>query len=520
MPPAPETADSGPRSGRGEAGTPARFPGTVGTTTSREITARLESAGLAPRWIGEPPETLAGVADDSRRVERDDLFCAVPGFRVDGHDFVERAFRAGAAAALVERALPAAGGPLLRVRDARRGTAVAASVFHGDPGSTLGVFGVTGTNGKTTTVWILRHLLNPGEDAASIGTLGIVGPDGRRRSGELTTPGPVDLARALAALRDRGARRVALEVSSHALDQRRVDGIEFKGMVFTNLSREHLDYHSDMDAYRRAKLRAETLVRAEGVCAVDAGEPAWEGVGAGRRRVTYGPDPDAEVRAEDLELRRSGSRWRLVAGEDSAEVTFPLPGEFNVRNALGAAAIALVEGGTVGGVAERLSSTPQVPGRMEVLARRPALIVRDYAHTPDALERALGQLAPEKGRLVVVFGCGGDRDPGKRPLMGRVAGRLADLALITTDNPRSEDPAEIAARVVEGMEAGRGGRAGEHEVVLDRREAIARALERAGPGDVVLLAGKGHETYQILGDRREPFDEAEIVSELLGEGAP
>ena len=478
------------------------------------IVERLDRAGLSPVWKGEPPSSFRAVTDDSREVREGDLFCAVPGLRVDGHDFLSAAARMGASAAVVERPDASVGLPQLVVDDTRLALALLASVFAGEPSRSVRVAGVTGTNGKTTTVWFLRHLFASRGRAASIGTLGVIGPDGERRSGELTTPGPVTLARELAELRDEGVERVAMEVSSHALDQRRVDGVDFAALLYTNLSREHLDYHRDMEAYRAAKRRAVELLREGGLLAVNRDDPAWEGLEApSARRVTFGADPGADVRAVGTRPVRGGTRFTLEHDGSSASVILPMPGTFNVENALGAAALVLAEGATVEEVAGALSAVPQIPGRMEVLHRDAALVVRDYAHTPDALQRAIETLRPEEGRLTLVFGCGGDRDPGKRPAMGRVAAAGAARVLVTTDNPRSEDPAAIADEVVSGMEGG------DHEVVLDRREAIARALEGADEGDVVLLAGKGHETYQVVGEEKRPFDEARIVAELLGEGA-
>lgn len=447
------------------------------------IERRLTRRGLAGRWVGSPPEVLAGIADDSRRVSHGELFCAIPGTRLDGRDFLEAAHGSGAAAAVVERPDPSCSLPQLVVPDVRAAASHLASLFHGDPGEALDAVGVTGTNGKTTTVWLLRHLLGARHPAASIGTLGVIRPDGRREAGALTTPGPVELMERLADLRDGGAGYVALEISSHALDQHRTDGLALAAGVFTNLSREHLDYHVDMDSYRRAKLRMASLVRPGGVCVVNADEPAWSELEPGEaRRLTFGVSDAADVRAVDIEHSLGGSRWTMTYQGGRVPVELPLPGGFNIYNALGAAAAAV------------------------------ALVLRDYAHTPVAFERVLDALRPEDGRLLLVFGCGGDRDAGKRPLMGHVAAERADLVFLTTDNPRSEDPAEIVREIERGMNGA------PHRVVMDRREAIAAALAEARPGDVVLLAGKGHETYQVLGERREPFDEAGIVAELTGAG--
>ncbi len=428
---------------------------------------------------------------------------------MDGHAFVGAAARAGAAAAVVERVVPVEI-PQLVIPDARAAVAHLGDLFAGDPARDLELVGITGTNGKSTTAWLVRWLLAGLRKAGSVGTLGVVGPDGGIRPGALTTPDPIELAAILAELRDAGVRTVALEASSHALDQRRLDALTFSAAAFTSFGREHLEYHADLAAYRQAKLRLLDLLGDGGVCVVNADEPAWRDVRFPRgRTLTCGLDAGAEVRAEDLELEPGRSRFRLVTPAGTAEVVLPLPAEFNVQNALAAAAVALGLGVPAAEIAARLASAPPVPGRMEILRREPTLVFRDYAHTPDAYERVLATLrAIVSGRLIAVFGCGGDRDPGKRPLMGEVATRIADLTIVTTDNPRHEDPAEICRQVVAGLEPGR------HRVVLDRREAIAAALAASEPGDAVVLLGKGHETYQIVGDRKIPFDEAAIVAEL------
>jgi len=442
-----------------------------------------------------------------------DLFCAVRGARADGHDFLSAARAAGAAAAVVERAGDAVGVPRLVVSDTRAASAHLAALFAGDPARRLHVVGITGTNGKTTTAVLVRHLLSELGPAAALGTLGVIGPDGIRSEGRLTTPDPIELAGRLRELVAAGVRYLGMEVSSHALVQRRVEAVPFAAALFTNLTRDHLDYHADMEEYRDAKLRLLSLLRPGGTAIFNADEPAWERAGLDRSPVRFGTSPAADVRALDLELGPAGSIWTLATPEGSAPVRLPLLGAFNVANALGAAAAARAAGMSTAAIADALSRAPQVPGRMEVLARSPSLVVRDYAHTPDALERALEALRPiVAGRLVVVFGAGGDRDPGKRPLMGRIATRGADLAIVTSDNPRTEDPDAIVRAIVAGLEPGG------WEPIVDRRAAIARALSVAGPGDAVLLAGKGHEAYQEVDGERRPFDEAVIVSEILAGG--
>jgi UDP-N-acetylmuramoyl-L-alanyl-D-glutamate--2,6-diaminopimelate ligase len=478
--------------------------------SSEAVEKRLLCRGMSPRWQSDPPAGFAGLALDSRTVGSGDLFCAIPGTVVDGHEYVAQAASSGAAAAVVERVVHDVPIPQLVVTDTHAAATHLASLFTGDPGLGMRLIGITGTNGKTTTAWLARYLLADLESTAAIGTLGSVDPAGRVHPGQLTTPGPLELMETLAALSADGVETVAMEVSSHALDQRRVDGLRFDAVAFTSFSREHLEYHPDLAHYLEAKLRIVELLEPEGLCVVNADEPAWESLDTGSiRRVSYGFSADADVRAEEPRFGPDGSDWLLVTGSGTARVHLPLPGRFNVQNALAAAAIALEAGLVPTRVAELLSAAPSVTGRMEVLQTEPVLVLRDYAHTPDSYERVLGSLREDtSGKLFVVFGCGGDRDRGKRPLMGEIATRYADLTIVTTDNPRSEDPAAIAEEIVADRDPDR------WEIVLDRRAAIARALELGGRGDVVVLLGKGHETYQVIGRERIPFDEAAIVAEL------
>jgi UDP-N-acetylmuramoyl-L-alanyl-D-glutamate--2,6-diaminopimelate ligase len=485
--------------------------------TLQAVTDALRDAGLLARVRGTLPDRVSALTDDSRAVRPGALFVAVRGAERDGHDFLESATGAGAAVAIVDdparTTLPA-----IVVTDTRRAASLAAAAFHGFPARALRLVGVTGTNGKTTTVGMLRHLLDaPDARAASIGTLGVlVGSEGATMPGGsgLTTPGPVELQRVLRELVDAGVRTVAMETSSHALHQHRVDTLRFAAAVFTNLTRDHLDYHGTMEAYFAAKAMLVGLLTDDGVSVTNADDRAWDALPHSPRRVRFGFDAAADVRAEDVRFMPRGSEWTLVAGTERRDITLPLIGDFNVANALAAAAAAWSLGLSAQRIAERLCSMPQVPGRLEIISEQP-VVLRDYAHTPDALERALHAVRPfATNRLVVVFGCGGDRDRGKRPEMGRIAQRDADLAIVTSDNPRTEDPERILDDIEAGMTAGA------HERVEDRRSAIARAIALAGDGDVVLLAGKGHETYQVRGTVKYPFDEREIVGEILRESAP
>ncbi len=483
------------------------------TITRAQVERRLARAGLKPRWRGAPPASFASLRSDSRSVSSGDLFCAIPGTQVDGHTFVGAAERAGAVAAVVEK-VSDVGLAQLVVTDALAAVAQLSALFAGDPGTSLQLIGITGTNGKSTTAWLTRWLLADAKPAGALGTLGAVSVDGDVGAPSLTTPDPIHLAAALADLRADGAEAVALEVSSHALDQRRAAGLVFDAVAFTSFSREHLEYHPNLQAYRAAKLRLLDLLAPGGVCAVNDDEPAWKGIAPeGALTLRYGLQPTADVRAEDLELSADGSRFRLCMAEDSEAVSLPLPALFNVHNALAAASVAVGLGLSLERVAARLSTAPAVPGRMEVLARDPVLVIRDFAHNPDSCERALATLQSiASGRLIAVLGCGGDRDPGKRPLMGEILTRFADVAIVTSDNPRSEDPAEICRQMVQGLDPT------SYIIVIDRRQAIRRAIAEAQESDVVVLLGKGHETYQIIGGETFPFDETEIVADLLAGG--
>jgi UDP-N-acetylmuramoyl-L-alanyl-D-glutamate--2,6-diaminopimelate ligase len=479
------------------------------------IARALDEAELLIERRGALPAVVSGVADDSRNVRPGGLFIAVRGTERDGHEFLDNAEKAGAAAAIVEdpsrTTLPS-----LVVREGRRAAAIAAAAAYGWPTRQLHLVGVTGTNGKTTTVNMLRHLLDDRTiRSASIGTLGVlIGSEGRELGAEagggLTTPGPVELQRVFRALVDARVGRVAMEVSSHALHQHRVEGVGFDVVTFTNLTRDHLDYHGSMDEYLRAKARLLSHLLPHGTVVYNLDDAAWKELRTDRRRVAFSERVPAEVHAKNVAFSASGTEWTLVLNEDTVHVRLPLIGNFNIANALAAAASAYALGMPANRIAERLTSMPQVPGRLEVLHDHPT-VLRDYSHTPDSLERALDALRPfTRGRLIAVFGCGGDRDRGKRPLMGAIAESHADFVIVTSDNPRTEDPERILDEIEAGMTRDN------RERIEDRRQAIARALEIAGPEDVVILAGKGHETYQVRGTTKYPFDEKQIVEELAG----
>nr|MDQ2668136.1 UDP-N-acetylmuramoyl-L-alanyl-D-glutamate--2,6-diaminopimelate ligase [Gemmatimonadota bacterium] len=450
------------------------------------IATALRHAGLLSGTNGALPQSIESITDDSRAVAAGALFLAVRGSERDGHEYLDRAASSGAVLAVVDDP-SRCGLPSLVVSDSRRAAAVAAAAFYGEPAKELRLVGVTGTNGKTTTVGMLRHLLDePNARCASIGTLGVlIGSEGAPLDGGggLTTPGPVELQRLLRTLHDSGVRTVAMETSSHALHQGRAEGLRFQAAVFTNLTRDHLDYHQTMDAYLAAKAMLVPLIASDGAAIINADDTAWSALPKAARTVTFGLNGDADVRAANIHYGPRGSEWDLIVDAQHLEdgivarypVTLPLIGDFNIANALGAAAAAWCTGMSPDEIARRLSTMPQVLGRLEIIHDDPA-VLRDYAHTPDALTRALDAVRPfTTGRLIVVVGCGGDRDKGKRPEMGRIAESHADVVYVTSDNPRTEDPEHIIDDIEAGMQK-------PHERVENRRAAIARAIHSAVKG--------------------------------------
>ena len=457
---------------------------------------------------GDPASAeIVAVAQNAEAVVPGTLFCCVPGSRADGHDFAPQAVAAGAVALLVQRFVDL-DVPQVVVDDVRAAMARVAAALYDHPSSRLAVVGVTGTNGKTTTTHFLRAVLEAdGRRAAVIGTLSGGAPGAGGRSGPGTTPASPDLQAHLGELAAVGFEAVAMEVSSHALVQHRVDAILFAVAVFTNLSPDHLDFHGTMDDYFAAKASLFQADRAR-VGVINADDP-W-----GRRLLEVArlpTRPFSLAEAVGVQLDRAGSSF-LWQGE---AVRLRLAGMVNVANALAAAAAARELGVEAPAVAAGLSNLAAVPGRNEAVDRgQPFSVLVDYAHTPDALEQTLtgARQIAGGGRVLVVFGCGGDRDKVKRPLMGEVATRLGDLAVLTSDNPRSEDPADIIGQVRAGVRR--------TEVLVvepDRRAAIGLALAAARAGDVVVIAGKGHETTQVIGDEVVPFDDRAVAAEILGQ---
>jgi UDP-N-acetylmuramoyl-L-alanyl-D-glutamate--2,6-diaminopimelate ligase len=456
--------------------------------------------GVEVRAIIGASVDVTSITRDSRAVERGSLFCCISGTRADGHAFAADAVAAGAVALLVERELQL-DAPVTQVvvDDTRRAMGRAAAALNRHPSRSMDVVGITGTNGKTTTAWLLRNVFEAaGRTTDMIGTL-TSGP-----GGPPTTPDAIDLQAQLAGMRDRGVTAVAMEVSSHALAQSRVEGTEFAVAVFTNLSRDHLEYHETMEDYFAAKaLLFEPGRSRRAVVNVDdtRGRLLLDAARIPTRGFSLADVTDLRVGAT------SAGTWR------GQRLEVPLAGEFNVSNALAAANAALELGIDESTIVRGIASTPPAPGRFELVdAGQPFLIAVDYAHTPDGIERLLesARRLVEDGQVTIVFGAGGDKDTGKRPLMGAVASRLADVVVLTSDNPRSEDPAAIIDDIRRGMD-------GRAYVIAepDRRAAIQLALERAAAGDIVLVAGKGHETTQTIGATEVPFDDRLVVKDLL-----
>jgi UDP-N-acetylmuramoyl-L-alanyl-D-glutamate--2,6-diaminopimelate ligase len=503
--------------------------------------AAQRSGQVAGRTGG--PVQITGLAYDSRAVRPGDLFFCVSGFHTDGHEFAAQVVRRGAAALVVERAL-GLGVPELLVASARAAMAPVGARFYGHPSRELKVVGVTGTNGKTTTAYLVRALLEAaGEQCGLLGTVkSVIGGD--ERPAQRTTAEAIDLQADLRAMLAGGDRACAMEVSSHALELGRVDRTEFAAAVFTNLSRDHLDFHATMEDYFQAKRRLFLAPQnaPQPVSVINVDDSYGRRLAAelyGAR--TFALNAPADYRASDVRFDLTGARFTLHSPVGAHELALPMPGRFNVANALGALAAVHALGAPLEVLIAALERGVHVPGRFEPVEEgQEFAVLVDYAHTPDSLENVLGaarELAESgegpHGRVLCVFGAGGDRDRGKRPLMGAVAARLADAVLVTSDNPRSEDPERIIAEIMVGVEGAESsgedvhgaGAEGSHadgvprhvQAIVDRRSAIAQAVASARRGDVLVIAGKGHEQGQELaGGRKLPFDDVAVAREALG----
>jgi len=457
---------------------------------------------------------VSGLAYDSRKVVPGDLFVAIPGFKDDGTKFTEEALARGAVAAVVEKAN---GGKRIISSNARRALALVADRFYGHPSRRMKLVGVTGTNGKTTTTYLIRSILEvAGEKTGLIGTIHyLIGKE--TFPAPNTTPESLDLQRFLAEMVREDVKAVVMEVSSHGLALDRVTGCAFRVGIFTNLSQDHLDFHLTMEDYLQAKLRLFEMLTQNSIAVVNADDPASSRVIATAQKarlITYGLSGEANVRAKAVTLGQRGSHFVVTWQDEQVPVNLKLPGKHNVYNALAAFSTGLALGLKNGTVMSGLEAMKGVSGRFELVeAGQPFAVIVDYAHTPDALERLLVAAREiTRGKLLCVFGCGGDRDKKKRPLMGGIATKLADHTVITSDNPRTENPAEIVREIEGGVRA-----ESRYEVIVDRREAIRKGIAMAERGDAVAIAGKGHEDYQILGTTKIHFDDRETARESLKE---
>jgi UDP-N-acetylmuramoyl-L-alanyl-D-glutamate--2,6-diaminopimelate ligase len=495
----------------------------LGITLPAQAEVSLLDVGLAlsafaPRLEGDGSVRVAGVHQDSRRVEPGDLFVARPGERSKGLDFVPEALKRGATALLVEHGTDAKVFvvPLLEVRDVRAALAHAAERVYGTPSRKLALVGITGTNGKTTTSVLVEHALKElGARPARLGTLGF-SFESEQTDGGLTTPEADDISRSLASVAGAGGTHFVMEVSSHALSLARVDALRFRVAAFTNLTQDHLDFYASLADYGAAKARLFTELRPEAsVVAVDGDFGVWLAERARGRVTTTGRAAVASIRPLESVIDALGIRAEVTTPAGDVQLESRLTGEHNLENLLTALGVLLELGYEPAAAALALGSAPPAPGRFE-RCDEDADDIRvfvDYAHTPDALARVLGAVRRiTRGEVVCVFGCGGDRDPSKRPKMGAAVAAGADRAILTSDNPRSEQPAAIAREVEAGLEEG----PARYVIELERARAIERAVLEAKPGDSVLIAGKGHEPYQIIGAERRPFDDRVEARRALG----
>ena len=480
--------------------------------------------GLAVRQvIGRRDRAVESIAYDSRRVQRNGMFVALRGEKTDGHQFIAQAVEKGSSVIVTEReesAMLAGGATCVIVQNTRRALADLATTFYGRPAQRLKIAGVTGTNGKTTTSFLIKHICE--KAGLRCGLIGTV----RYEIGERvlpatrTTPESLDLQELLALIANAGCRAASMEVSSHALAQERTRGIEWDVAVFTNLTQDHLDFHGTLENYFEAKAKLFTQLSQQekkqkpiAVINIDDryGEQLLGKIDKNITAATYGMGVRAEFRASNYRIEFGGTSYRLDARGKSYLVRLPLIGRFNVANSMAALAAANALGVNLREAVASLAKSPQIPGRLEMVpAKRQFRVFVDYAHTPDALLNVIKTLRElEPRRLLVLFGCGGNRDRQKRSLMAEVVERNADYAIVTSDNPRREDPAAIIADTEKGF------RAHEYEKIVDRAEAIARAVELAQPRDIVLIAGKGHEAYQEFADRTIPFDDIQVARRAI-----
>lgn len=468
------------------------------------------------KTVGNTEIPIGDLITDSREQTANGLFFCIPGLRFDAHDYAPQAVANGCTALVVERLLDIPV-PQVLVQNVRSAMAYLAGAFFGFPARSLRMIGVCGTKGKTTTSFLLKSVMEAaGYKTGLIGTTGNMIGEKRIKS-NLTTPDPIDLHRCLRQMVDEGVEVVVMEVSAHAVDMHRLDGIIYEAACYTNLSQDHLDYFGTMEKYFEAK-KSFFMNGSVLNAALNEDEETSDDIIKDIRipYLTFGISSETDVFARDIEISENGVSFSiLLRGVEDMEVNMQLTGMFNVYNALAAASLAMIMGVSNSDIKTGLESVKNVPGRVEMLdTKTPYKVILDYSHSPDALENILTTVRTfTRNRLIVLFGCGGDRDQGKRPIMGEIAGRLADYSILTSDNPRTEDPIAI----LDAIEVGAKSVGGSYTVIENRREAIRYALNMGQDGDVIILAGKGHETYQDIMGVKKPFDEKVVVSELLAE---
>lgn len=461
----------------------------------------------------DPELEISGVSYDSRAAQNGDLFVAIKGFEADGHRFIPKAAENGAVAVLCEKK-PEIDIPYVLVSDSRYGLAIVSRDFFGNPAAEMKMIGITGTSGKTSSSYLIKHMLESKLDAK----VGLIGTNGNMIGDEFlhtehTTPESYELHKLFRHMADSGCTHVVMEVSSHSLTLERVAGIHFDVALYTNLSQDHLDFHGSMEEYAAAKKALFNMCEL-GCFNLDDAWAEFMMEGAACRSMSFSAEKNAaDLIAKDIRLTADGVRFAAVSGDELCLTKLGIPGMFSVYNALGVMSVGLALGISLADCADAMSSAKGVKGRLEIVPTgRDFSVVIDYSHKPDALEKVLKTLKPvTRGRLIALFGCGGDRDKLKRPIMGQIAADNADMVVVTSDNPRTEEPEEIIRDIVAGIKNKRT----PTKVICDRREAIAWAIDNAAPGDVLLLAGKGHEDYQVIGHEKRHMDEREIVADCL-----
>lgn len=462
-------------------------------------------------------KNITGIAYDSRKVEKDNAFVCIKGEHSDGHNYAPQAAENGAVLIITEKELSGISCPQIVVEDTKFALAQISAMFYDYPSKKLGMIGVTGTNGKTTVTHIVESIFEKANiSCALIGTLGSrLSSKEDYIEGEHTTPQASDLQQILKTFVDKNIERAVMEVSSHALEQNRVAECEFSGAVFTNLTQDHLDYHVTMQKYFEAKALLLNLLKNDSYAVINSDDEYFATLKPGNAKVfTYGIENDADIKAENIEFSVNGSKFLCKTPLGNKNVKIQLAGLFNVYNVLAAISVGIAEGIDLDKCIEAVESIGGIPGRFEVVSREPLVIV-DYAHTPNGLENVLEsakELVPAKGKLVCVFGCGGDRDITKRPKMGKIAEKICDKIIITSDNPRTEDPQQIITDILTGISE-----LDSKKIIveLDRTIAIEQAILNSTPQDVIVLAGKGHETYQIIGTEKHHYDDREKAREAL-----